>query len=102
MKEFVIKAAQTGFAAGEVFAADGAPEAAASARPEGKRTPEEELSRYEEAVDVLDRELASAAAGADRDSAEIYEAERLLLKDETFTESVERLIREHGREILGE
>lgn len=96
MKEFVIKAAQTGFAAGEVFAVDEAPEAAASAQPEGKRTPEEELSRYEEAVDVLDRELASAAAGADRDSAEIYEAERLLLKDETFTESVGKLIREEG------
>ncbi len=96
MKEFAVKAAQTGFAAGEVFAADEAPETAASARPEGKRTPEEEQARYEEAADALDRELASSADGADRDSAEIYEAERLLLKDETYTESVLMLIREEG------
>ncbi len=96
MKEFAIRAAQPGFAAGEVFVADAAAEMPAAARPEGTRTPEEELARYGQAADVLDRELASTAAGADRGSAEIYEMERLLLKDETYAESVRGLIREGG------
>lgn len=98
MKEFVLKTAQNGFAAGPVFDAD---------RSQDKTTEKSqtycsyrELTHYRAAVSQLDRELASAAAKTGQNSTDIYETQRLLLKDTVFTETIPNLIQENSLDAM--
>ncbi len=92
MREFDLKAAQGGIAAGRAFVLGrGSGEKAG-----GTKDAETELSRFQDAVDDLEQELSAAAAGSGGDGAAIYEAERMLLRDERFLGETRRLIREEG------
>ena len=98
MKTFELKAAREGFAAGVPFAVDTAAKKGVS--PSGKPEAEKELARFRDAAAWLDRELFLAGKRADRDSAAIYEAERMLLGDQTYTGAVEALIRRDGLDAV--
>ncbi len=116
MKEYVLKAAQTGFAAGTVFDLDapGVDAGAAGLRTADRRmadekgesaldysaagSPEEELRRFDKAVLALKQELTAAAREADEKSAAIFEAERILLEDEEYAGAIRRRICEEGQE----
>ena len=100
MKEFELATIHSGFAAGPVFDAD---LTRVKTNPSAEQTesdnPEHEMTLYNRAVDSLDRELASAAEKADRNSRDIYETERLLLKDNAFSETVRELITEKNMNV---
>ena len=124
MKEYVLKTAQNGFAAGEVFDVDaigaGLVENSADARPAGKEVDvadalaagrediksyctavennAEELRRFDKAVQALIRELNTAAEKADENNAAIFEAEQMLLEDDRYAGAVRKLISEGGQE----
>ena len=96
MKEFVLKVAQRGFAAGKAFPVGAADEKEDVPGGYAAGTPEEELHRFDEAVRVFGEELAGAAAAADEDSAAIFKAEKVLLEDEWYAGAVRQLIRAEG------
>ncbi len=100
MKEYKLKTAQSGFAAGPAFLIE---TAGASHANEASETfcasdSETELTRFRDAVSILEQELSSAAAQAGEENAEIFEMEALLLKDQNFTETAADLIRTEGRD----
>ena len=100
MKEFELAIIHSGFAAGPVFDADlSRVKTDPSADQNESFNPEHEMTLYNRAVDSLDRELASAAEKADRNSRDIYETERLLLKDNVFSETVRELITEKNMNV---
>lgn len=98
MKEFKLKIIQSGFTAGPVFDADMYKRKSDALETESCNS-EHELALYNRAVVSLDRELASAAEKVDKDGGGIYQAERLLLKDETFSKTVCGLITEKGMNV---
>ena len=98
MKTFELKAAREGFAVGVPFAVDTAAKKGVS--PSGKPEAKKELARFRDAAAWLDRELSLAGKRADRDSAAIYEAERMLLGDQAYTGAVEALIRRDGLDAV--
>ena len=122
MKEYVLKIAQRGFAAGMPFLADAEvktdagrpcfvdPEVknteearigASGNEHEGalrKKDKEAELARFRKAADILEQQLRSAAAKANGEGAAIFDAERLLLTDRKFTDAVCDLIVSDGQD----
>ena len=94
MKEYRLKIAQSGFAAGSAFLIGESTDRTASA---DTTTPNidtsNELARFEQAVSTLDQELADAEATAPKESSEIFAAERMLLQDAAFTDAAKDLIR---------
>lgn len=103
MKEYVLRIAQSGFAAGEVFDVDAtnAGTAENSADIAGARAAEdsaEELRRFDEAVLALKQELSTAAQKADENNAAIFEAEQMLLEDNRFAGAVRMLISDSGQD----
>ena len=112
MKEFILKSARDGLAAGPVFDADAAAggpakESMRAGKPvqTGPADPGAEPARFEEAVRRLGGELSAAAAAADSQSAAVFEAQIQLLNDKMFAGRVRRLIREEGagaEEAVGE
>ena len=117
MKEYILKTARKGLAAGEVFVLDAdavkhdatvqsTSTQGTSARSmpvqgtSARSTPARELARYEEAVCILDQRLAAAGEGADENSASVFEAERMLLQDSSISGRVRSLILEENRDAL--
>ena len=125
MKEYRLKTARKGLAAGEVFVVDADAvkhaehdtpvrgTAARSTSTQGtsarsmpvqgtsaRSTPARELARYEEAVRTLDQRLTAAGEGADENSASVFEAERMLLQDSSISGRVRSLILEENRDAL--
>ena len=100
MKEYKLKTAQNGFAAGPAFLIEtaGASRAYEAVGTSRASDPETEFTRFCDAVSALEKELSSAAAQAGEENAEIFEMEALLLKDETFTETAADMIRTEGRD----
>ena len=113
MKEYRLKTARKGLAAGEVFVVDAdavkhdttvqsTSTQGTSARSmpvqgtSARSTPARELARYEEAV----RTLTAAGEGADENSASVFEAERMLLQDSSISGRVRSLILEENRDAL--
>ena len=100
MKEYVLKTAQSGFAAGKPFLVDAGAWNAVGAQTgtEGARTNdrEAELARFGSAVAVLDQQLRTAASSADGENAEVFAAERMLLQDRKFKDTVCDLIQREG------
>ena len=105
MKEYVLRIAQSGFAAGEVFDVDAtnAGTAENSADIAGARAAEdsaEELRRFDEAVLALKQELSTATQKADENNAAIFEAEQMLLEDNRFAGAVRMLISDSGQDAI--
>ncbi|GEM_PF-123774 len=103
MKEYILKAARTGFAAGKVF--DASPAGAEKSKGLSGKVSEKpdaagELTRFEAALLSLESELAAAAAGQSAGNAEIFETEGLILEDASFTKAVQRQVLEEGKDIL--
>ena len=96
MKEYRLKAAQNGFAAGPVFEADGRDRKEAGAKTERTASPDQDLARFDKAVITLEQRLSASAEKADSDSAAIFEAEKLLLKDDAFIGEVREQIGKKG------
>ena len=89
MKEYALKTAQGGFAAGKAFLIE-----AAEAHPEEKAAEKEvEKAAFEKAVSILEKELSQAEERAEKDAAELFEMERMLLKDASFYDTTIGLIR---------
>ena len=106
MKEYELKAAQNGFAAGKAYiigakAADDTVKADADDKVKsGADTavrsdidPDAEVRRFDDAVSKLERELSEAAEKAGKENSGIYEMESLILTDEKFTDAAKDLIR---------
>ena len=114
MKEFELKAAQNGFAAGKAYiigakAADDTVKsntdtAAMSDTDDTVKLdadntvrsvvdPDAEIRRFDDAVSKLERELSEAAEKAGKENSGIYEMESLILTDEKFTGAAKDLIR---------
>ena len=93
MKEFVLKAAQGGFAAGEAFLLKPKKD---GAQPAPRQKTGDESARLDRAVAELRQELSAAAAKAKGENAEIYEAEGLLLDDKDFTGAARVMIEKDG------
>lgn len=103
MKEYVLRIAQSGFAAGEVFDVDAtnagtAENSADIADARAAEDSAEELRRFDEAVLALKQELSTAAQKADENNAAIFEAEQMLLEDNRFAGAVRMLISGSGQD----
>lgn len=92
MKEYVLKVAQSGFAAGKAFAVEKVVKAGTVVVEDRAA----ELARFNDAALSLDREFASAAASAGGENAAIFEMERMILNDATFLDAVRKLIADEG------
>ncbi len=92
MKEVVLKVAQPGCAAGEAYFLETGPKPETAAVTDR----DAELARYDSAVSALDRELSESAASSDGETAAIFEAERILLKDPKVAEMVRQFIGNDG------
>lgn len=90
MKEYTLKVAQEGIAAGIAFPVS-MNKVTGSSVAKDKET---ELADFERALASLDAELERAGVKATDDSASIYETERLLLKDPDFAEAIRSMIGE--------
>ena len=100
MKEFSLKTAQKGFAAGEIFDVGRAEDHAKAGKPARSHTPQAEAERFQEALGLLDRQLSKAASKAAGESASIFDAERMLLNDPMFAGKVRKLIEEDGLDAI--
>ena len=100
MKVYALKAAQGGFAAGKAFLIrDGAddPEATTSYETNTKAVDkEEEVAVFEKARLTFEKELSKTAEKAKKDTADLFEMEKLLLRDEQFYNTIVGLIRNSG------
>jgi len=111
MKEYVLKIAQSGFAAGGVFNVEGkigrktdVTDETEMEDPASYHTaagdPRTELLRFDKAVLALKQELMTAAEHADERNAAIFEAEQMLLEDDGLAGAVRRLISGKGQEAI--
>lgn len=90
MKEFDLKTAQNGFAAGTVFIAS-----LTEITDDGTASdPKAELEGFDRAVSSVENDLAAAAEKAGNEGTSIYEAEIALLKDEKFAGAVRTMIQD--------
>ena len=91
MKEYILKAAQSGFAVGEAFLLKGS-----GIGSDSPKTAGDESARLDSAVSSLRQELASAAEKAKGENAGIYKAEIMMLEDPNFIGEAHALIEKEG------
>ena len=108
MKEYSLKIAQDGIAAGKAFCLEDRVQRTVG--PNGTDWPcstsepgiltaadrNAEISRFDAALEKLNQELAAAAAKAGEDNAAIFEAERMILNDEKFAGAARAIVVNEG------